>query len=515
MKTFFARRFAQPGDSQVRLKSWVIAAIAACGTVGVEARQFQAGFDQMERGRYEAALARFERAEADDRPRALFLQGAALNRQGNFEAALQRLEAARAAGFDHLELDFEQGWTLLRLRRHREAIRYLEAYEAASPGRGQTSEFLGRAHLALGDHAKAREMLARAIERDPSLHPTAAVYLAMAEQAAGRPEAARRHWNAVLTDPVEFGPAAVMQEELDAAVRELALEPPDARPWELTLSFSGGYNSNVIAWGDAVPPPADITNLGGGFFRSELVAAYDLWRGERDRLIAAYGFQADLYGGQHSDANLIYHVGRLTYSRRLTDELAGGLNVQNAFILLGGEAFRNVVTVEPSFTRRINRHLAATAAYRCDYADYFFDTLPVRNRDGTAHTLRGSLAFQIPPTDLRGRAGYFHTWHNTKGSDFDRNTNGLFLSLQHPLPWEISGHVEYTRLFADYRYPNSFTGLTAARRDRADLVSARLTRPLRERLDVFVRYDSTRNNSNIAIFGYTQHVVSAGLTYRF
>lgn len=142
------------------------------------------GIADLQDQRYGQALENFESAARVDPAdmQAHFFIGCALNRMDQHDAALRNLDQAAESGVRHSDLHFEKGWSLLGLARWQEAIEQLNEYEKTNPGRGQTSEFLGRAYLALGEYEKAQEAFALAVRRDPNLAPTVRLYRALLEQ---------------------------------------------------------------------------------------------------------------------------------------------------------------------------------------------------------------------------------------------------------------------------------------------------------------------------------------------
>src|SRR5437762_964598 len=118
-----------------------------------------AGLAQLGEGKAEQALGSFEQASKQDPAdsEAVFFSAVALNRLGRADEALARLSAANKLGSTHPDIPFETGWSYLMLKRWPEAIEQLNLFEKQSPGRGQTAEFLGRAHLALGHYKEAEE----------------------------------------------------------------------------------------------------------------------------------------------------------------------------------------------------------------------------------------------------------------------------------------------------------------------------------------------------------------------
>ena len=126
-----------------------------------------------------------------------------MNRLGRPKEALERLEKASSMGYKGPGLAFDTGWALLGLRRWIDAIVQLENFEKAVPGRGKTSEYLGRAYLGLREYDKAESKLQEAIQRDPQLKPTALLYMAALEVERNNPAAARRYLEALVRETPE------------------------------------------------------------------------------------------------------------------------------------------------------------------------------------------------------------------------------------------------------------------------------------------------------------------------
>jgi tetratricopeptide (TPR) repeat protein len=126
-------------------------------------------------------------------------------------------------GYRGVGLSFDTGWALLRLQRWKEAIEKLDYFEVVVPGRAKTSEFLGRAYLALGDFDQAEAKLQEAIERDPKVKPTALIYLAALEQKRGNPQRARQYLETIVRDAPQSPIARDVAQKLKpspAAVRK-------------------------------------------------------------------------------------------------------------------------------------------------------------------------------------------------------------------------------------------------------------------------------------------------------
>lgn len=471
------------------------------------------GINDLRALRFEDALKKFEaasRADPGDAD-ALFLQGAALNRLGRFRDALPRLEQARKAGSQHRDLGFETGWALLQTGRSREAVRELEAYESAHPGRGQTSEFLGRAYYRQGELDKAEAKLNEALARDPSLKPTVLFYLAAVQAQRRNMPAAQTRLEELLRDAPESPLAKVIKEQL---VRPA----PPAKPWRAFLSLGGGHNSNVIALGEGVPLPSDISRKSANFVRLGAGGSYDVVRSGKGVLTAGYSGLSDTYSGLSSfDLFDNFFYGDYRYS--FNSDLTAALRVSDEYTLLGGSKFRNQVAVRPALGWRFAEGVVGEAAYTVAQSKYYFPAaFSFQDRDATTHTINLVGYLAVPRTRLSARVGYAHTRNDAAGSDFQSHGDALQIGLGYPLPWQLTGEAFYTRTWDRYDNPNSLSGTTGFefnRQDDIDAATLQLTRPVASRLNAYLRYDYLRDRSNISFYRFKQDVISAGLVMQF
>jgi len=153
---------------------------------------------------------------------ALLTQGSALNRLGRNGEALSNLAQAAKLGSTHPALAFETGWSLMKLGMYPEAIAQLEKYEKMNPGLGQTSEFIGRSHLYMGEMDKADAKFKEAIQRDPRLASTVRFHQAVLETLRKNPEAASNHIRTLLKEAPNSPTAQIFKNAL--------LQAPGAKP---------------------------------------------------------------------------------------------------------------------------------------------------------------------------------------------------------------------------------------------------------------------------------------------
>jgi tetratricopeptide (TPR) repeat protein len=470
------------------------------------------GAAEMQAHRFDAALAKFRAAALADPADgdAAFFAGAALNRLGAYAPAIGQLQRAAFLRDDHPDLAFETGWSRLGIGDFAGAVQQLEAYERAHPGRGQTNEFLGRAYLGLGQFDKAQAALQEAAARDPALKPTVLLYLAQLEQRRGNRDAVRIDLQRLLDEAPEAPLSRTLREQLARAA------PAQAKPWHLTVSAGAGYNSNVVALGNGVALPTDISGRRSAFVQSTLDAGYGFTLSPDDVLTVGYGLNALIYPDIRA-FDLLDQVAHVDVRHAFRRDLYGTFRVSDEYTLVGGASFRNQVDLRPAIAYRATDCLALEAAYDAALADYYFPTAAVQNRDGDGHTLSLTAYFAPVGSELRAQLGAFYAFNNAKGTDFVYQSSGILAGVGYPLGAKISGEVVFTWSHDAYSNANSLAGAGFAfkRSDDVAHLTAQLTRPVVSGLSVYARYEYVNDSSNIGFFDFHQHAVSAGVIGNF
>ena len=470
------------------------------------------GIQKIQAAKYDEALQDFQAAQKAD-PKdsdALFFQGLALNRLGRYEDALQALRAAQQAGNQNRDLAFEGAWCELHLGHPQKVIALLKRYEQINPGRGQTSEFLGRAYAALGDYDQARAELKEATRRDPNLHPSADLLSAAIGVRQEDTPQTRHHLAATVTEYQDT-----------PLVQAVAAHPPAnavfddrLKPWSISLSSGAGYNSNVINNGTGFPLPSGVAYKGAAFGEFTVDGTYRWDLTQQDQVKVGYFLQSDVYDGA-SAVDLNDHFWHADYSHTWNPGTVSSLRVADEYSTYGGSSFRNVFSTRAAIGQRLASWNTLEASYTYGLGSYYFTLPPVDNRSGNVHTLALTDYARIPGTPVTLSLDYYHVFNDAQGHDFDADSNGLILTAASPLFWKITGAVSYNIDFDDYRHPNTFSPTGAKRSDEINLVNVQLARPITNWLNVYARYTYTSDDSNLPFFNYTQQIVSGGLVVQF
>lgn len=447
---------------------------------------------------------------------AAFYVGVGMNRMGDFVQALTALDEAQRLGYAGPELDYESGWALLAVGQYDRAIERLEAYEAANPGYGKTSEFLGRAWLAKGDTARAQDLFNQAVARDPSLASSVAVQMATIEASQGNPEAAA----AFLDSIVANDPSSPLGQYLGQELAQLAPEATGTpKVWSVVASFAVGHDSNAIALGDASPLPSGITNQSGSFIESAVSGQYTVFsRPGVDRLDLTGAVGLRRYDDNLTVVDSEFWSLGADYQGLIRKDLVG--RVQG---YLGG----NTSHLDAS-----NRYAGVRGSVQFESFDVLWEpwasmtyidynqvgfVAPADDRDGNTWGLgvNSYWTWDLIEADLRAGGAYGNS--QTKGTNFDNHSWLAVIGISKELSDEVVGEISYTMI--NSQYDNADTRATPPgsfnRADRTRYFTFQLSKPVWENVSLFGRATVTHNSSNITAFAYDRLETIAGIAASF
>lgn len=475
------------------------------------------GAAELAEHRPDAALVKFEAAvEADPSDaQAAFFVGVALNHLARFDEAAAHFVRADHLGIEHQDYHFHVGWALMHLRRYDAAIAALSAYERATPGRGQTSEFLGRCYLALDMLDLAEAHLNEAADRDENLRGT--VELALAEVAARRGDSARSrtHMNNAATDAADSPVARALSTDLQLIAFDQLAEQYEQSPWHLSISAGVGWNDNVIGLPDAFILPADVTSRSSALGRFALDARYDLIRNSEHYLGVGYGFATDFHEDTAEAGDSITNTFYLDYARPLDANTTLAFLAVDTWDRVGGTDFRNQVALRPSIAHRFCEFFTAELAYTFTYNDYYFPAPRISDREGIGHTISLTAFAPIPDTSTTLKAGYAYNTYDADGANYDADAHTVFAGFRCTLPYDVEVDFTYTHVFFQTDNTQSFNGFTAVRDDNMDYYALRLSKKVRSNMTVYFTFDYADTESNITTFEYDQAVYGLGVVLEF
>jgi hypothetical protein len=513
---------------------------------------FDTGMELLRAGRYDDARGQFEAAAQTDHKdsEARFFLGVALNRLARPAEALEQLEIARKMGNDNPDLPFETGWAEVMLHDWARAVGQLQDYERGHPGRGQTSEFLGRAYLGLKQYSDARKAFDRAVALDPDLKPTVDLYRAELAQAAGNPgESVLAPRLTLIAPAASAAPVSALPERYgllsptpEVLNQPLALAQPAAAsaagPWRLEASVGTGYDSNARGLEADTETSINVPPANGAasvFAQATVDASWHLVNTPAQRTWAGIDVFERAYARQEIHSDFLEPALFLESEHEIARSLLASLRVSDTYTLVDYTSFRNQVGASAAIDWDATSALRLEGSYAYAHNLYLFPfprpeiTTPgtsvetpgnYLDEDAEAHTLTAVVYWTPPGTQLKLRGGYSHTWNFAQGSDFDFHADGLLTGLTAPIPWGITAEIGYAFTVEHYTHINEATmhvtpPRPARRHDSIDNLTVRFTRPLGTRLTAYLEFDYNLDASNLGFYHYQQSVIGTGVIWRF
>jgi hypothetical protein len=298
----------------------------------------------------------------------------------------------------------------------------------------------------------------------------------------------------------------------------LTTDSQKTKPWNASVTAGGGYNSNVINLGDVVPLPSDISHKDAGFGTFGLNFDYNWKLSDLDTLKATYNFQSVVYN-QLSAADSIAHTWSADLRHKFSSKCFASLEFDDQFLQIDGNDFRNQWGFQPAVAYKVADWTVSQLAYSVKQSDFLFTATPAQTRDALTHSVAASQYIYPKGTKLEAHVGYFHTWNDAGGADFNSEADGYELSASHPIYWKISGTVTFSQTFDEADNANSITsspgGLVVKRRSTLSNLGIQLDRPIMPQLDAYARYDHNWSDSNIGFFEFVQDIWTAGVIWKF
>jgi tetratricopeptide (TPR) repeat protein len=440
---------------------------------------------------------------------------------GRHASALGSLEVAQIGGLDAPRLDYELGWAAVATGRWARAVKSLEKYLAAKPGQAKATEFLGRAYFGLGQLDKAETNLKRAMELDPRLKETVLYHLTFVYQR----QAKRSEAQQTADELIHGSPESRIGSNLKNAIQRAAVSRREKKPWSLYTSGSVGQNTNVIAFNESAPRPADITSVESPFVHTAAGGQYSWSLSPVDQITV--GGNADYVhytNGEISGRETFDLGGFATIKHAFFTELVGTFSVSGRQGAVGGDRALRSVTFRPSVLVQPFPWIAGELYYSYTESDYPnpTQTPTALDRDARTRTVGVTAFMPIPTTPVRVEIGAAAINTSADGTDYDSSAVQVSARLSSPLVFGIHGELFISRTRTDYKNANSLApnaaltaGFAFKRDDNTQVFALKFRRHIWENIEGFFQYQDVRNGSNISTFDYRQTVAQIGATARF
>ena len=482
------------------------------------------------RGHYGQAAELFERARAarpSDPEASEYLANTWLriNRYHDAEALFRELTTqhpTRAQAW--LGLAIAQG----QLGHYEEALFSLDQAKQLDPQNPLIPFYQGVMAHELKAFDQSPALFSRAMALSPDLTPTARYYTGMSYYQRGLLDEAQKELEAAITAD---RPDSEIARVARAILQQRAEAPKPVKQWDINLSISGQYDTNVVLLPIGVQPPGGSTGISQkDDFRTTYYARGEYRPIQTPEWIGgvAYGFYQSLHR-RLTTFDIQDHAPSVFIQRQLGIVTA---RLQYAFdyVRVGQEPFLLSHAVQPILTLAEGDRHFTQIQLRYQNKDFQDDRFAGNSFRDAKNWLAGVTQYAYF-ADGRGhiRIGYTFDTDRTGGgspltatpgvqthADWAYKAHRLSTGLGLPEFWTLRTNVAFDYYDMQYDNPNSFSaGGTTSRRDKITFVTASIARNVTDWLSIAAEYNYTRDQSNLPVFDYNRSIFSLTLSSRF
>lgn len=283
----------------------------------------------------------------------------------------------------------------------------------------------------------------------------------------------------------------------------------DNKPWSVTFTQTVDFVTNL-----ALPfqlTPANASVFRDDFqFQTNAGAYYQRQLGPDSSFRSGYSYYQNLHPSVN-ELDLYSHTALAQYSRRLSDRLIATLDYNYAYYFLESASF--VSQNRAGITTLYSMNDCWDIKLRYEYLQSDFRIAPAL--DANAHTGQVEL---IRYLDASRKAyltgGYaFNRW-DAANDGFSYDLNSVFLAGNWLFGPCNQNELQVLAVYYDLDF-DDFDPIetTVIRHDRIWNMTARLTRHVTDRLDVFAQYILFDDDSNVVRQDYLSNAVSVGITF--
>ncbi|MEO8340151.1 MAG: hypothetical protein ABI604_10610, partial [Nitrospirota bacterium] len=287
----------------------------------------------------------------------------------------------------------------------------------------------------------------------------------------------------------------------------------------------GGYYSDNVALhpNPSNDPSAENLRRGSTTSPGLLTAVhgeYSWLRSGPVEAIASYNFlQTVNVNDGLSRFNIQDHqVGLAGYYRGTVGAMPyqGGLSYAYDYLLLGQAGFMSRHTPTLSGTLIESANHMTTGVFRFQDKTFYRDAdvttrFPGDQRDALNWMGGFTHAFRFQEDRHLLSVGYQYDVEDAQGNNFSYSGNRLLLGGLYTLPWgQTRLRYDYQVHWRGYRSPNTTFPIsspgTTVRDDTEQIHFARIEKPLPNNFTVSLQYQRIQNDSNLAVYAFTQNI---------
>ena len=514
------------------LAVWIVLAQAAPAQVPNETYDFSITKGLVEFGRqhYEQAAIFFEQARQamPGDPEAIEYLGQTLLRLKRYPEAENLFQDLTARHPTRPQSWLGLAISQSQLGKYHEAVKSLEQAQKLDPQNPLIYFYQGVVSHELKSFNQSSALFSRAMALSPDLTPTVRYYTGMTYYERGLIDQAQKELEAAIASGE---PESDLARTARAILQQRMAAPKGPKPWDLSLSVSGQYDSNVVLLPIGIQPPGGSTGISQKHdFRTTYYARGEYRPIQTSEWTAgiAYGFYQSLQQ-QLTAFNIQDHAPSVFVQRQI-GAVTARLQYAFDYVLVGGDPFLLAHALQPIITVAEGDSYFTQLQLRYQNKDFQDDRFAGNSfRDGK-NWLAGVTQYAYFASG-RGyvRLGYTFDTDRTGGgspgaaipgvqsnADWAYTAHRVSVGLAVPELWTLKPSFAFDYYHLNYENPNSFSpGGTTKRRDNVLFFTATIGRSLTDWLTISAEYNYTRDQSNLAVFDYNRSIFSLTVSSRF
>jgi len=479
--------------------------LAAPALASVESElAFHRGVVAYGEARLDEARALFEKVLELDPNDTVALHYLALiaQKQGDRVRARELIERGLVLDPDDPDLRVDLGVLQLEAGQTAEARESFDRVLAARPDDARAQLFAGIAAYRAGAYSAATPHLERAVALDPTLALQARYYTGLSEAFLGNLPVAEGAFDEIASQSPQH-PLAQSAQRLRDQIRQ----PEPERPWTLSLSAGGEYDSNPLVAGETVQRQDDYRGV---------------WRARGSyRVFERGGFTLNAGGEgywsihhEQDEVDLQTYLSFVNASYSLGPVLLG-LNYDFVYTFIDfDDPFRMLNRITPSVSVRESDIGLTQIYYQFQQFSFFQNDQTPLDLDGHEQFVGLSQYLFLPAPVSYVRFGALGDFVNTQGTEYQYTGYELFAGSSLALPFDSQFEVLYRFADRDFEFDSLFPP-NQEQHAKIHRVTLELIKTITPHIDVSVAGSLAFRDSNIPIFDYNRYIAGGYVTYRF
>jgi tetratricopeptide (TPR) repeat protein len=412
--------------------------------------------------------------------------------------------------------------------KYKEALANFSNAEKALTEEPLVYYYQGLTHSQIGEYNQAIQRFARTMAFSPELAPDAHYQSGIAYFKQNISDEAKAEFEEVIkSEPPESELAKSAREYL----RQIAaIKPEGPKKWDLTLSASQQYDSNVIVLPNGVSTPGGVGISRKYDYVTALYGRGEYRAVQTDKWIAGMSYSFFQNFHQTLSAFDVQDHTPTVFVQYNAGRVQTRLQYVFDYITVGRAAYAFLHTFNPVVTIAESQSFFTQIQAKYQYQDYQPDRFAFNpTRNGTNWLVGVTQFYLFAANTGNVRLGYTFDANVTGGgsptavtpgtprnSDWSYKGHRFTVGVGLPPVLTIKADANFDYYLQQYDNANSFSlSGTTVRRDNIYIATGTLSRDLTANLSLAFQYNYTRDQNNIPVFDYNRSVFSLILAGRF